>query len=109
MPQLIKAQYEKHNAIFANAEEARADKDSLFSPELNESITESNNAALAAGILLEPTYPEWNQETFTLSICKLTSSAAEFESTRTYNTDLVVELAADAGWTSLGLSITDVE
>jgi hypothetical protein len=109
MPQLIKAQYEKHDAIFANGADARADKDSLFPPELTESITESNNDALAAGILLEPIYPEWDQVTFTLSVCKLTSSAEEFENTRTYSGQLCVEYAVEAGWTFLGLTITDVE
>ena len=109
MPQLIKAQYEKHNAIFANAAEAYDDKNSLFTPELSQSVVDSNDAAIAAGILLEAIYPEWDQATFTLDVCKLTSSAAEYHDTRTSPTALCVDLAAEAGWTFLGLSVTDVE
>jgi hypothetical protein len=107
MPQLLKVQYEKLNATFTNGEDAWADKNSMYPPGLWDSVQESNNNALAAGILLEPLYPEWDQETFTISICKLTSSAAEYRSTKTYDNNLCISAAAEAGWIYLGIITID--
>jgi hypothetical protein len=107
MPQLIKEQYEKIDAIFASAEEAWNNKESLYTQELIDSI--NNDQLYAEGILLEPVYPEWDQSTFTINICKLATSLAAYQAAKTYDTDQVLEYSALAGWNYLGRIVTDIE
>lgn len=108
MAQLIKVPFKKVGAVFANGELARNDKNSLFSQALQDSCDQSNNNALAAGILLEPQTYEWNQETFTLSICKVVSNSSLYFGTRTFNSQETTAAAAAAGWTLLDTVITAI-
>ena len=112
MSQLLKIQYEKDNAIFVDGNEAYANKNSLYPAELELSVTEGNNAALADGVLLEPITYEWDQETFILSINKHVTDGDEYEAIRvSYGYSDSAALAADeaAGWTYLGTIVTDTE
>jgi hypothetical protein len=112
MSQLLKVEYEKNNAIFADGIQAYTDKNSLYSAELALSVTESNDAALAEGVLLEPISYDWAQETFTLYINKHVTSDQEYDAIRvSYGYSSEAALAADsaAGWTYLGIVVTDVE
>lgn len=107
MPQLLKDQYEKIGAVFATAEEADADKNSMYSASLLE--TANYDQLVELGIYLKPPYPEWDQETFTLSICKLVSSEAEYEAHRTFNKPQSIIEAENAGWNFLGRIVEDVD
>jgi hypothetical protein len=109
MPQFIKEQYEKINAVFADGAEAWADKNSMYSPELAASAEESNNNALAAGILLEAIHAEWDQYTFIVSICKHATSLDEYVDSRTFDPVAIRAAAAEAGWTYLGHIVQDEE
>jgi len=108
MSQLLTHQYEKFNATFVDGATAFDDKNSLFSPELLQSTVDSDNLALADGILLEPKYFEWNQETFLLSVCRVVSSASEYRETRTYDSEQTIVAATEAGWTFMGAIVTDL-
>jgi hypothetical protein len=109
MAQLLTFQYEKNNATFASGEEAFADKNSFFSSEYTQSTIDSDNLALANGILLEPKYFEWDQDLFLLTVCRLVTSAEEYLTTRTYNTSEDPVLAAEAGWVFMGHVVQDEE
>jgi hypothetical protein len=80
----------------------------MFTPELQESCDISNNNALAAGILIEPIYNVWVQDTFTLDVCKLVDSVENYEAAKTFSTPDVIAAAELAGWDYLGVLITDV-
>ena len=107
MPQYVKEQYEKLDATFADGNAAWADKNSMYSAELTASTDESNNNALANGILLDPLHAEWDQDTFTRSICKHVTSLAAYQESVTFDAVAVRSAAADAGWTYLGHSVQD--
>jgi hypothetical protein len=107
MPQLIKNQYEKLGAVFASGEEAFADKNSLFTPELYSTMNE--NELISLGILLEPYHFEWDQDTFTLTVNKLVSSEVAYNENRTTDSATAFDLANQAGWTYLGKIVTEVE
>jgi uncharacterized protein CbrC (UPF0167 family) len=108
MPQLIKAQYEKFGATFATGDEAHADKNSLFTPEFTASVNDSYSNMLAEGILLEPVYATWDQETFVLSVCKDVISAEAYKENVAFDGPTAVDFAEEAGWTFLGVAITDI-
>ena len=108
MAQLMRVQYEKIGAVFASGELAKDNKNSLFSPELQNSCNVSNNNALAEGILLEPIYHVWVQDTFTLDVCKLVTSKDAYETAKTFSGPATIAAAAEAGWTYLGILVTDV-
>lgn len=109
MTQYVKEQYEKQGATFADGAAAWADKNSMYSPELTASAEESNNAALAAGILTEPIHAEWDQATFTLEICKHVTSLDAYLEARTFDPVAIQAAAAAAGWTYLGRLVQDQE
>ena len=108
MAQLIRVQYEKIGAVFANADLAHTDKNSMFSPELQNSCDDSNNNALAEGILIEPIYYVWVQDTFILDVCKLVTSQDAYNAAKTFNGTDAVAAAEAAGWTWLGNIVEEV-
>lgn len=108
MTQLIKVVYVKDGATFANGDAAKDDKNSLYSPELQQSVTDSMNALLAAGILIEPYVYTWDQETFSLTVNKLVTAAADYYDNITYDQDAVLAAAEEAGWTWSGTTVEDV-
>lgn len=108
MAQLMRVQYEKIGAVFADGNLAHTDKNSMFSQELLNSCIQSNNNALANGILLEPIYYVWVQDTFTLDVCKLATSQNAYEAARTFDGPDTVAAAAAAGWTYLGVLVEDI-
>jgi len=109
MPQYVKAQYTKPNAVFTDGPEAYTNKNSMYSTELEDSAEESNNNALANGILLEPIHAEWDQATFTVSICKHVTSLDAYLAARTYDPVAIKAAAAEAGWTWIGNVVQDQE
>ena len=91
--------YSKNGAIFANGAEAYAEKNSLYSPELQTSVDNCYAQMLADGILLEPVNPTWDQATFTLTNVKLVSSTSAYTNAITFNPFETVAKAEAAGWT----------
>lgn len=108
MAQLLKVQYEKIGAVFADGDLANNERISFRSQEFQDSVIQSNNTALTNGILLEPLYYVWNQDTFTLDVCKLTTSKVAYDTTRTFSTEESLADSALAGWTYLGTLVIDV-
>ena len=108
MAQLMRVQYEKIGAVFTSGDQAYADKNSMFTTELQNSCDVSNNNALAEGILLEPMYYVWVQDTYLLDVCKLVTSKDAYAAAKTFNTAETIAAANLAGWTYLGTLVTDV-
>jgi hypothetical protein len=108
MAQLLKVQYEKIGAVFANGDLANDERISFRSSEFQDSVIQSNNNALANGILLEPLYYVWAQDTFTLDVCKLTTSLDDYNATKTFSSVESLADSALAGWTYLGTLVIDV-
>jgi len=93
------AVYLKNGATFATGDDAYANKNSLYSPELQTSVDNCYAQMLADGILLEPVNPTWNQATFTLTIVKIVSSVQAYNNAITFNVLETVTDAEAAGWT----------
>lgn len=108
MAQLMRVQYKKIGAVFADGDLAHTDKNSMFSVELQNSCNESNNNALANGILLEPIYYVWVQDTFTLDVCKLVTSQNAYNAAKTFDGAAATAAAEEAGWTYLGVLVENV-
>lgn len=94
--------YTKDGATFASGAEALADKNSLFSPELTQSVNDCYAQMIVDGVLLQPITPEWDQATFTLSVVKVVSSVAAYKAAVTFNEAECVADAEAAGWTLVG-------
>jgi hypothetical protein len=95
----IKDTYQKLGAVFADGAAAQADKNSLFSAELLESVENSYATMLDTGVLLEPVSYVWNQETQILEITKVVSSIEEYTAAKTFDGPTVINLGSLAGWT----------
>ena len=108
MAQLLKVQYEKIGAVFANGDLANNERISFRSQEFQDSVIQSNNTALTNGILLEPLYYVWNQDIFTLDVCKLVTTRVAYDTTRTFSPEESLADSALAGWTYLGTLVIDV-
>ena len=98
------AVYSKDGAVFATAEDAWADKNSLYSPALTQSVNDCYAQMLLDGVLLQPVYPTWDQATFQLTIVKVVSSVEAYNAAVTFNKAEVVADAVAAGWTYVGSS-----
>lgn len=108
MPQLLKAQYQKEGATFANGDAAKADKNSLYTALETQQVQDTETNALASGFLLEPYVYVWDQETFVLSVNKLVTSRAEYNTEIVYDREQIIASAAAAGWTFLGTIVEEV-
>jgi hypothetical protein len=108
MPQLIKAQYEKFGATFASGTEAHGDKNSLYPPEFSASVNDCYSNMLTDGILLEAVYFTWDQDTFTVSVCKPVISSESYFENATFDSPAAIAFAQEAGWTWLGNIIDDI-
>lgn len=98
-------QYKKEGAVFGNAADAWADKNSLYTPELSASVDACYNQMLADGILLQPVYSTWDQATFTLTVNKVVSNADAYRAAVTFDEFATITQAENAGWTFLGTNI----
>lgn len=89
----------KPGAVFANADEANADRLSKYSPALLEAVDSMYADMLARGILLEPVSHEWDQETQTLTVVKKVSSKAAYREACIAVPSAIMRAAAErAGW-----------
>jgi hypothetical protein len=91
--------YTKVGAIFADAEAAKTDKNSLFSAELTQACDDCFNTMLANGVLLEPVSYLWDQDTYTLTVVKLVSSGSAYQAAVTFDVAETIRAAVSAGWT----------
>ena len=111
MSQLMKVQYQKPEAIFANNDQAISSMREAIPTEMRTISQSSNAQLLEQGILLSPIYFEWNQETFTLTVNKLVSSAIEYRAGRAadslLDTAAMQESISAAGWTYIGTIVED--
>ena len=105
MSVIIRAQYEKFNSTFSLATEAYADKQSLYSTELYDSVENCYRDMLSQGILVSPVYPEWDPITFTLDVCKPAASLEAYQAAQNFDAAAVLQASNDAGWTYLGYTV----
>ena len=106
MSDLIKTQYSKAGAIFADGTQAYTDKNSLHSEELSTSISDNYATMLTNGVLLTAVYFEWDQSSQTLSVCKNSTSYAAYEAAVTFNREESLISSEAAGWTYIGNQVT---
>lgn len=102
------SKYKKDGATFNSGLEAYQDKNSLYPPELTASLQHFLEVAIGQGWLEGmPTY-EWDQDTHTLSVVRLTQDPDQLLnfviSQGTWNDPAFVQASEAAGWTSLGVS-----
>ena len=70
--------YQKPNATFATAEDAVADKNSLYPTELVDYIANVKTQLLSTNVMLAPESYSWDQANHRLSITRVVSSQAEY-------------------------------
>jgi hypothetical protein len=107
MSQLLRIQWQKIGAVFASSEDARSDKNLLFSSALRDATQQSNSSALENGILLEPIYCTWDSDAFILEVCKSVTSKADYDNSKTFSTLEAHAASVEAGWTYLGIIVVD--
>ena len=96
----LHAVYTKNDTVFATAQEAWANKNSLCSPELQQSIDSCFAQLLSDGLLLEPVSATWDQATSELTIVKVVSSSVEaYDAAITFDTTQLLAASSNAGWT----------
>lgn len=98
------AVYQKNGAVFANAEEAYADKNSLYGPELSAEVDACYATMLANGILLEPVSYVWDPVAFTLTVKKIVLSREAYSAAVTFDPQACRSLSGQAGWTLLPIA-----
>lgn len=91
--------YTKPGATFISGQEALADKNSLYGPALTDSVYQCYGNMQAAGILLEPITPVWDQANCTLNVIKKVTSTEAYLEAVTFDKDAVVAGSKLAGWT----------
>lgn len=90
---------------FGSAEDAYQDKNRLYTPEITAAIAAWHAAMINNGIMLQPLELAWNQADQTLSVIRTISNIDDYRESRTYDIDLLKQLAADAGWEDFGASM----
>jgi hypothetical protein len=90
--------YTKNGVTFADGAAAKADKNSLYSAELTQAVTDCYATMLTDGILLEPVSYVWDQSTFTLTVTKLVTSAEAYQAAVTFDSSACIADSAAAGW-----------
>lgn len=98
---IITSIYTKPGATFSNGDEAYANKNSLYGPELTVAVDAGNAKLLADGVLLEPIAYTWDQATSTLTMYKTVVSQEAYDSAvaSAFDVNLAVTRSAEAGWT----------
>lgn len=92
------AVFRKPGAVFASAEEAAADKNRFYPPELVAQARDMFTDMLLNKVLLEPISHTWDQATQTLTVIKKVSSKAEYRSHLTIPTLVFKQYHDQAGW-----------
>jgi hypothetical protein len=93
------AVYTKVGATFADGAAAKANKNSFFPAELTQACEDCYATMLANGVLLAPVSYVWDQATYTLTVVKLVTSAADYNNAVTFDGPRTADLAEEAGWT----------
>lgn len=90
--------YIKPGAVFSNAEEAQADKNQFFTPELSRSVEDCYRQMLTDGVLLEPVTYYWDQEIFSLITVRYVTNQADYLNAITFDIQQVIDFSTQAGW-----------
>ena len=98
----IISRYQKIGAVFPTGEEALANKSSLYTQELRDSIDACTQSMLNAGILLGPYTFTWDPVECILGIGKPVSTYQAYYDNKTFDGAACINQAAQAGWTYLG-------
>lgn len=108
MASIITSKYHKQGAMFATAQDAFADKNSLFPAELKAAIAANYSTLLISSVLLEGPSHTWEPDTYILSVTKRVANTRDFYQGRTFNSTDILDLAEQAGWTFLGDTVTTI-
>ncbi len=100
--------HQKLGATFASGEEAKADLQSAYSPELKAKIDKWIEDITASGLLISPTVYTWNQENQTLTVSRTVRDLAELGASRTFTKEEVLEATGAAGWTNTDFYFSDL-
>jgi hypothetical protein len=108
MAAIITCQYQKPGSTFSDAVEANTNKNSMVTESLMQTVSDCNDAMLAAGIMTAPISYSWNPDTCILGIVKSVRDADEYYANITFDTTLYAEQTAQTGWTYVDDIVTPV-
>ncbi len=100
--------HQKLGATFASGEEAKADLQSAYSPELKAKVDQWIADITASGLLISPTVYTWNQENQTLTVSRTVTDLDELRVSRTFTKEEVLEATAVAGWSNIDFYLSDL-
>lgn len=106
------AKFTKSGAVFSSAQEAQADRKSLFSDDLKSRTSGSYSALTERGIILAAPTITWDQETFTLTIIRTVTDNEEYanfySSVGGSVRDEIEQASSGAGWTRVSFEVVPV-
>jgi hypothetical protein len=97
----ISSIYTKEGATFTSGEEAYANKNSLYGPELTAAVDACYAQMLADGVFVSPIALVWDQATSTLTITKTVTSLEDYNAALTFDISVGITRGQEAGWTSV--------
>jgi hypothetical protein len=101
------ARFSKAGAIYASVELARANLLSHNPPDFRQIINDNDADLLSRGILLEPVHWAWDQDAETITVTRTVRNNDEYLENRTWNPELAIQYAEEAGWQFDGMDIID--
>ncbi len=106
------AKFTKSGAVFSSAEEAQADRKSLFSDDLKNRMSRSYAALTESGIIIAGPTITWDQDTFTLTIIRTVTDNDEYASfysdVDSGVRDEIEQSSSGAGWTRISFEVIPV-
>jgi hypothetical protein len=105
MTTLLITVFQKNGAVFADATEAFANKNSQFPADLTQEIAQSNQTMLDQGVLLQDPELTWDQDTFRLTVKRMVTSHLDFLNLRTFSLHDAELYSLQAGWTMVSNSV----
>lgn len=99
--------FSKAGAVFASGELATEDIHSDQPPAFRQQMLENDADLMSRGILLQPVHYAWDQDAETFTVTRTVSSNENYLINRTWDPQLAVQYAADAGWVLEGGEVID--
>jgi len=104
---IIRINYTKTGATFADGNAARADKNRLFPPELQQAVNDSDARLILNGTLTQEPEYFWDQSTYTYTRQLHVTSLSTYWATADYDKPAAAAAAEAAGWTFAGVIVVN--
>jgi hypothetical protein len=103
------AKFTKPGAVFSSAEEAQADRKSLFSDDLKARMSTSYTALTESNIIIAGPTISWDQDTFTLTIVRTVTNNEDYANlygiTGGTVRDEIEQASSEAGWSRISFEV----